>query len=407
VVERSWKRYPNRVDHRFAFERNWNARPPVSGRDDEDEEAGGPALRERLDVVVAGDRVTKAWRTVVLPGAAERAQRERQAPREGLEALGFALLSLGGIAAFTVALRRLAAGGIRLGPPAKLTVVVGLLLLAVHTLQQPVLFERWDPLWPRWIAELRDLAYDLIDDLAALLMLFFFLLAGDALDRQPRLDGSAPGRAASLWALGRGELRDPAVVAASVRGFLVGALCGGVLALGVLLTIACGGRISLQPRGFFFYPLNSVFPALTTLCFFAHIALIEELGYRFFAGTWLERLTGRRWLAILIPAAVYGLCHTAFDFLPPADPFWVRPLLLGAVGCVWGWAFFRFDALTVVLSHFTCDLFIFNWPSLAGGGGGAALAAIALSVPLWPAAIGMLLRRRSGAGAPTYHTPEV
>jgi hypothetical protein len=264
-----------------------------------------------------------------------------------------------------------------------------------HLLQPAIYFELWDPLWPRWISVGRNLAFDLIDDGTVLLPLFFFMIAGDALDRLPRRDGGpAPQRAATLWALGQGRLSEPGVIMASGRGFLIGAFCGGVLAAGTLLSVLLlGARVQLQPRGFFFYSLNSSAPTLITVCFFSHIALLEELGYRFFAGTWLERLVGSRTLAVLLPALVYGLCHTAFEFLPPADPFWVRSLLLTAVGSVWGWAFFRYDALTVVLSHLTCDLFIFNYPSLAAGGWSAAKAVLAISLPLWPAAAGLLWRR--------------
>jgi hypothetical protein len=55
---------------------------------------------------------------------------------------------------------------------------------------------------------------------------------------------------------------------------------------------------------------------------------------------------------------------------------------------VWGWAFFRYDALTVVLSHLSADLFIFNWPRLASGDPGTvALAVATVAVPLLPAAV--------------------
>ena len=57
------------------------------------------------------------------------------------------------------------------------------------------------------------------------------------------------------------------------------------------------------------------------------------------------------------------------------------------VGCVWGWAFLRYDALTVVLSHYTADLFIFNWPRLGSGQIGPMTgAALTILVPLIPAA---------------------
>ena len=166
----------------------------------------------------------------------------------------------------------------------------------------------------------------------------------------------------------------------------------------VALEIGVGATTSLQPRGFFFYPLNSDSPALTSLLFFWGVALAEELGYRYFGGSWLLKLTDRRWAAIVVPAIVYGLTHTRLDFLPPAEPFWARALVLTLVGCVWGWAFLRYDALTVVLSHFTADLFIFNWPRLASGQPTqVALAIGTICVPLVPALL-WPLRRRTRAG---------
>jgi hypothetical protein len=112
-------------------------------------------------------------------------------------------------------------------------------------------------------------------------------------------------------------------------------------------------------------------------------------------------MTGRRWVAIWLPAVVYGLSHTALDFLPSAGPFWSRPLVLTLVGATWGWAFFRFDALTVVLSHLTADLFIFNWPRLATAewptAGPAALVVLA---PLVPAVVAAVAGRRTGSATP-------
>jgi hypothetical protein len=174
---------------------------------------------------------------------------------------------------------------------------------------------------------------------------------------------------------------------ASLRGFAIGLVCGGVMAAAVAGLVAIGGYASVQPRGFFFYGLNASAPSLATLAFFTNIALLEELGYRFFAGRWLLDVTRRPWVAILVPAAVYGLTHTGLSFLPPAEPFWGRAVVMTLVGCVWGWAFLRYDALTVVTSHLTADLFIFNWPRLASAHPDVRLAALAtVAAPLAPAA---------------------
>ncbi len=71
------------------------------------------------------------------------------------------------------------------------------------------------------------------------------------------------------------------------------------------------------------------------------------------------------------------------------------------VGCVWGWAFFRYDALTVVLSHWTADLIIFNWPRLASGKTGLIVVAVGtIAVPLVPAVLAGIARLFRTPGAP-------
>jgi hypothetical protein len=270
-------------------------------------------------------------------------------------------------------------------------------LLATWLLQSGYLFFRWEPLWPRWVSNLQYLTGRAAAETWMTLILMALIGAGDALDQE-----SGAGRADSLWSLFRGKILDPAVGAASYRGFMVGLICGGVLTGGVLLlqTLA-GARVALQPREFFFYALNSASPALSTLLFFLNVALLEELGYRFFAGAWLDRIQRRRWVAILVPAAIYGLTHTGLGFLPPAEPFWGRAVVMTLVGCVWGWAFFRYDALTVVLSHWTADLFIFNWPRIASGNSGlVVVATLTIAMPLVPAVLSGAVRLFRSPGPP-------
>lgn len=372
---------PARRDRYFVYERHLS-------RD--------PELRERLVVTVSGDRVTAVEHALVSPEVARRAARVREAPVAALQTAGFALAALAVIAAFAVFLTRLRAGTARLGPPARWVAVIGLCFVATQALRSHRLLAFWDPLWPRWVAAFQSLGLGIAGGAWVLLVLLVVIAAGDALDRE-----SAHGaRGASLWAAGRGCLASPAVALASVRGFLVGLLCGGVLAASVLVLERLAGAWSpIQPQGFFFYALNSELPALATLLYFLMVALVEELAYRFFAGTWLLATTGRRWLAVLVPAALYGATHTGLPFLPPEEPFWGRAVVFTLVGCVWGWAFFRFDALTVVLSHYTADLFIFNWPRLGSGDPVQVAKAVAtIAVPLLPAVLWWAWGRRRGRG---------
>lgn len=373
---------PRRTDHTFTYERTLD---PLGD------------LRERAVATVSGDVVTGARRALVVPARGARAARARQAPVQALQTTGFALLVAGVIGALAVFLRRLRDGTARLGRAAFWSAVVFACAFLTNALADYALLAAWDPLWPRPVAVLADLAWRAQGTAWTFVVLFALIAAGDALDRGTAARQRAPGgpagddvdgpKGATLWALGRGRLADPAVGLASRRGFAIGLVCGGVMAGTVALLVATTGAFAaVQPRGFFFYGLNSAAPSVATLAFFVNIALLEELGYRFFAGQWLLGATRRPWVAVLVPAVVYGLTHTGLSFLPPVEPFWGRALVMTLVGCVWGWAFLRYDALTVVTSHLTADLFIFNWPRLASVHPEVRLAALAtVAAPLVPA----------------------
>ncbi len=401
---------PARTDHTFTYERLLRGRPDgafASEAPDATTVGRGPELRERAAVVVSGDRVTTARRWLVVPAAGERAARTREAPMRALQTVGFALLVVGAIGALAAFLVRLRDGSARLGRAAYWSAIVFGCAFLTGALADYALLGGWDPLWPRWIARLTSLVGQSQGTAWMFVLLFAFVAAGDALDREVTGAGEAGGRGATLWRLGRGGIADAAVGLASARGFAVGLICGGVMAATVwVLTRVAGAYVGVQPTGFFFYALNSSAPSLATLLFFTNIALLEELGYRLFAGSWLLHVTGWRWAAVVLPAVVYGLTHTGLSFLPPVEPFWGRALVMTLVGCVWGVAFLRWDALTVVTSHLTADLFIFNWPRLASAQPDVRLAALAtVAAPLLPALVAGVaaLGRRSGvlAAAPT------
>ena len=380
---------PARTDHSFTYERLLR-----------DPKRHGAELRERAVVTVSGDRVTSARRWMVVPAAGDRAARAREAPVRALQTAGFALLVVGAIGALAVFLLRLRDGSARLGRAAYWSAIVFACAFLTGVLADYALLAGWDPLWPRWVARFTSLASQSQGTAWMFVLLFAFIAAGDALDREVTGAGEAGGRGATLWRLGRGGIADAAVGLASLRGFAVGLLCGGVMAATVWgLERWAGAYAGIQPTGFFFYALNSGVPSLATLLFFTNIALLEELGYRLFAGSWLLRTWRRPWIAIVVPAVVYGLTHTGLSFLPPQEPFWGRALVMSLVGCVWGWAFLRWDALTVVTSHLTADLFIFNWPRLASAHPDVRLAALlTVSAPLLPAivaGVAALVRRRS------------
>lgn len=316
---------------------------------------------------------------ILVPPAAEREARVRKAPRDLLTAIGWTFVSIGALIAFGVFLTG-DRSALRRSALLATFVIAG--FMASNVLQTHFYFENWDPLTPKAFSYIRTFLLAFAGQLWVGVLLFVVIVAGESVN---------PERGRALWLFFRGRWTEPGVPIASFRGFLVGMICGGVMVAAVeLLKLIADARVSLQPRGFFLYVLNSANPSMTLILFFFFIACLEELGYRYFGSGWIFSRTRNQWLAILIPAAIYGLAHTPFTFLPPEDPFWGRAVVMTLVGAVWGWAFLRYDALTVVLSHYTADLFIFSWPRIASGDPILIAKSLAvMSVPLLPALVGI------------------
>lgn len=363
-----------RSDHEFLLER---------ARSDD------PSVRERMRVEVSGGDVTRAEREIVVPPSFLRDSRAGKAPSDFVATLALTLFASLGCVALLVKLRGLRDGLVGLRVPA---IGAGLVLvcLGVSRVLRPArIMELWDPMGPQWMAAARVLLGGAVNDLLPAVMVFAFLGASDALDRKaPRHRGIA------LRNFLRLRWHHVDVGHASLRGFLLGLVAGGVLAAATwALSFLPGGRIDLQPRGFFFHGINASWPGVVLAAFFLQIAMVEELGYRHFAGNLLLRLHMGRWIAIAVPALVYGAVHANLDFLPPGDPWWARVIPITLVGALWGFAFLRWDALTVVLSHWTCDLFLFNQPRLGSADPSIWLSALAcIAVPLLPAAVNLGLR---------------
>jgi hypothetical protein len=359
-----------RADHVFKWERT----SPTS------------ELKESIVSEVSGDQVTSARIALTVPPSFGRSEVARSAPARGVEAVGFLLAIICGFAAFFIFLQQLGQQNVRLKRAGALAAFIFCGLMAVWLTDTAQLFRSWDPLLPRWLHRLDFVVGRVKTEGWQMLLLLAVIGAADALDRN-----SGANRGKSLWRFLRGRWTEPAVGAASARGFLLALVAGGVMsAIVILLQTFAGAEAALQPRGIFLTTINSAFPASAAAVLFLNAALVEEIGYRFFGGTWLLGLSKRKWVAILVPALVFGLSHARQDFLPPADPFWARPLVMTCVGLVWGWALFKYDALTLVLSHWVADLLFFSWPRLACGEVSVVVpAALACLVPLIPAILSL------------------
>ena len=76
-------------------------------------------------------------------------------------------------------------------------------------------------------------------------------------------------------------------------------------------------------------------------------SLSEEFLFRVVAISWLRRWLKRDWLAILIPALVWGFAHANY----PNKPFYIRGIELSIWGLVFGWMLVRYGVLPSVVAH--------------------------------------------------------
>jgi membrane protease YdiL (CAAX protease family) len=92
------------------------------------------------------------------------------------------------------------------------------------------------------------------------------------------------------------------------------------------------------------YPLTIGLIATTT----------EEFAFRLFAIPFLKRHLKSTWLAVVIPAFVWGFLHSGY----PQQPAWIRGVEIGLVGIVLGYVFLRFGIVATLVAHYTYDAIV-------------------------------------------------
>ncbi len=342
---------------------------------------GSGSLNEIFAVMSGGRTITALGRRVELTKNAALELKIRKGPEAALNQFGLLILGIGIVLVYIAFLFQLRKGEIELVPALKVAVVMFIMVLASAMLDSNAHYQSWDPVWPMVTKWTRLVSSEFLMALWALL-LGWMLLAGGT---RSHLD--ATEKMATFWDYVRFRWDSPSVAMASIRGGAIGFAAGAVAILLVkFFEVFLDGQVGLQPRAFYLSMLDRQWPALAIVLFFFPIAVVEEAGYRLFAAMWIRRHTNSIALAIVIPALLFGIFHTSLGFLPPEKPWWGRVVLMVVIGLIWGWAFFRFDFLTVVLSHFMADVTIFSWPLLMSGfAPSQVMAGLGISVALWPA----------------------
>jgi hypothetical protein len=132
--------------------------------------------------------------------------------------------------------------------------------------------------------------------------------------------------------------------------------------------------------------VGTAFPWISGVAIGLLASTNEEFTFRLFAIPFLQRFTGSRFLAVLIPAFCWSFLHSNY----PQEPAYIRGIEIGLVGIVAGIVMLRWGILATLIWHYTVDaslvgLFLIRSNSFYFKISGVIVAAAALAPFLFSA----------------------
>ena len=97
--------------------------------------------------------------------------------------------------------------------------------------------------------------------------------------------------------------------------------------------------------------VSTLFPWISGVAIGLLAATNEEFTFRMFAIPFVQRLTGSRWLAVIIPAFCWSFLHTNY----PQEPPYIRGLEVGMMGIATGIVMLRWGIVATLIWHYTYD----------------------------------------------------
>jgi len=97
--------------------------------------------------------------------------------------------------------------------------------------------------------------------------------------------------------------------------------------------------------------VNTAFPWISGVAIGLLASMNEEFTFRLFAIPFFMRITRSRWIAILVPAFLWGFLHSNY----PQEPAYIRGVEVGLIGIVAGMVMLRWGILSTLIWHYTVD----------------------------------------------------
>jgi membrane protease YdiL (CAAX protease family) len=189
-----------------------------------------------------------------------------------------------------------------------------------------------------------QLAKLLLGALATGLMVTLVLPGGEPLYR-----ASQPARLRLYQAFSRRGIRSKEFFSSSVVGISMAAAHMGFIVAFYMI----GGKFGVWAPQDLSYSdvVNTSFPWIAGVAIGVMAATSEEFLFRLFAIPFLEKMTGSRILAVILPAFFWSFLHSAY----PQEPGYIRGIEVGLIGILAGIVMLRWGILATLIWHYTVD----------------------------------------------------
>ena len=232
----------------------------------------------------------------------------------------------------------------------------------------------------------KSLVFGLLQGLGAGVGVFFYVILAAAAGA-PLYGRSQPGHAALRALVSPKVVRTREFFLATVTGY-------GFTAVHIAYVVAfylIGRRFGVWSPQEINYSdfLSTWFPWLYPLTISLFASTSEEFWFRLLAIPLLKRWLRSTWLAVLIPAFIWGFLHSTY----PQQPGYIRGLEVGVIGVAAGFLMLRFGILATLIWHYTVDAILIgmfllraeSWYFQASGWlvGGAVFLPLLVSVAFY------------------------
>jgi membrane protease YdiL (CAAX protease family) len=341
----------------------------------------------RLRVGVQGDRAGSSGEFLHVPEVWERSYAHLRAGNDFLTVVTFVpyVLLLG--AALWMGITLTKQGQASWGTAIKLGLVVAAVLTLMRLNQWPVERAGYNTNSSYGNFVFQQIAGAILFGLASALTISLVYPAGESIYR-----ATQPGRLQLSKVLTLRGLRSKEFFSAAIVGLSLAALSLGF----VVAFYMIGSRYGVWAPQELNYTnsVSTIFPWIEGVAIGLLASTNEEFTFRMFAIPFVEKITGSRWLAVILPAFCWSFLHANY----PQEPPYIRGIEIGIMGLATGLVMLRWGIMATLIWHYTFDaaqvgLLLIRSNSLYFKISGVAVGAAVLA-PLAFACVSYLTRGR-------------